>query len=1339
MGDGTRSQGTDGTSGGARGTNRDASTNRGAGTGQGARSPGGEPAGAGSQDPAASGLGCGVVGFGLLVGGLIFASVSVIGRTALPALLAVIPALWALFKVYSLAAEVRQSAGVIQNLRASLDRLKAEVRQTRSDAGLPPPAGERPVPEGPGVAAGTVAEVWDVEGAETGVSEPGRRKPVEHAPVPVSSAGPALAAAEVGPARPVGSEKLAAPSKPPSPHFDWGKVWRTAAGPLAGTERRGRLGATGTSGAASTEARLGTVWLSRVGILLLIAGAILGYRYGVANDTLRVVIGYVAGLALLGLGGWGHKKGYRAWSQGITGGGLGVIYLTTIAANTIFSPAIIPDPVAFGVMVLVSVLGTGLAVLYDGPVIGVLGMVGAFSTAYPLVTGPYDFRLLFTYVAILDAGLVLVAYFKRWSWYNYLAFLATWGLYFLWRSQFDGAAADVPWAFGFVTIFFVIFALVSITYSVVRRRKSTQLDLALVLLTGFIYLWSGLGFLWGSYGVVRGFFVFGLAAVYLVMGLVAVARHREDRLLVLGLLGLAGVFLTVAFPVALRGPWIAVAWALEGAILVWVGFLARARGVTWGGLTVLALAAGRLLVWETFPALFGNPLPVPAMRTAMFLLAVAAFYLATWAYSRNKGSTAVLGALAIGGNVLSLWYITWEICLHFGQPYYTGAPGATYAAGILSLPFIVAGVWGLYGLALSLSDIVLRRQGVRTGARVVLGAALAWLTLGGLVGATGVSGIVASAELAGQAARQSGLIASVGAVWLAELVIRLRAKAGAGSGQPERRVESTRVAIDRSNGALSLAASGVAFVALAVEVLRLLAPHLAPVLGQVAGPSFRAWQLSTQVFAVASTWGLYAILVMVAGVILRSSATRTAAAVYQGLAILLLAVLGARNPAAAPALRATAFGLVVVGAYLSAFLSSRAGSTRPASEVTTAGGTVLAATALTAWWGVGELSGLIAARPLLLGATSATVPPGMPPIPPGVIGSSTTLFAVVAWLGLYALAVAGVGSRLRSAGTRWVAIVLQVASVVVLTSGLGNLTSAWPIRAAAFVLGILSIYATSRALKPPGRSRAEAAAGTWLSLAACALTLVWAGFEIGAIYPAWPNQPPGVSVFDLRNHWIVLVTGAYGLAVTMASLWLRSEKGRVLGLGMQALAVGGATVLAVGNLFAPGVLRLAAFAVAIGGLYLVTWLFRRTSGRASPVEVKAAEWLSLAAAAVTVVWITGQVQAYFIQFAGLGSAAEQAFTRSTLDFAVSAAWGVYGFLVLAAGFILHHRWTRVLGLAVLALTVGKITVSDMWHLAVGWRIWITLGIGVLLVVASFMYQRFARIILGGARGKEAGT
>ena len=1083
--------------------------------------------------------------------------------------------------------------------------------------------------------------------------------------------------------------------------------WRSLAGPLADS----KAGKTAPSGAAVAEARIGTVWFSRVGVLLLIVGALLGYRYGVTNDLLRVLTGYVAGLGLLALGFWGQRRHYRVWALAVTGGGLGVLYLTTIAANMFFQPAVIPDSVTFGLMVLVTVFGTGLAILYDSPVIGILGMIGGFAASVPLATGPYDYRLLFVYVAILDAGLLLVAYFRRWLLYNFLLFAATWGIYGLWRLGMAdyplALASRAGGAFAFITLFFLIFAAVTVTSSLTRRgrvRGTPAQDLVLVVVNAFVYFGAGLDLLRSAGSLAGGLFALALAALHLCLGYLVWAKRRDDRSLVLGQLGLAVVFLTVTFPVALDGSWITVAWAVEGAVLVWLGFLTGARQARWGGLVVLGLAAVRLCIWETFPAAFGAPLPGPALRALPFLASVAAFYLAAAAYARFKERRSALGTLVVAANVFTLWYLTREVCLHFGQAWYATSAGAGSGAGGLGLAAPVVGlilltlscVWGLYGLALSLADLILRRAAVRTGARLVLGMALAFLFLGGF----GTAGQDVAATT-----RWLALGGSLGSVWVAELVFR-------------RRGLDSRV-----NGALSLAATALGFGAVALETMRFLAPYLTPALGQLPSWPLYLWQHSVRGFVLAAAWGLYALLVTGAGALLRSTGAKAAAAAYFLVALALAAFQGVPSPAAPVALRAAAFAILVPGVYLAAYIAARGGRSsatapvpRPRAEVVAWVATALAAAILTAWWGVAEIGGL---------SFKEAWGPGSPGL------------ATATWLGFYALAVGLVGRWLRSSPARWLAIGLHglalagLLLVVAFTQSLWATPAWWPFSGVAFVGVVLGLYAANALYRSPDSPPAQAQAVGGLSLVACAFTVVWLAIEAHSRF-APAGQVPAemwLALQSTANHWVILLTGVYGLAVTAVGIRLRSPSTRVVGLSIQAVASVGVLTIGLLNPAAPHFLRLAALAGALGGLYTSAWLVRRFAARTTPLDRRATEWLSLAAAAATVAWLTVQAQQYFAPFIAAGTMLEREFALSTLDFSVSAVWAAYGFLVLVVGFVVRHRLTRLLGLGVLGLTLGKIGVSDMWHLAVRWRILITIGLGVVFLVASFIYQRFSRVIL----------
>lgn len=353
--------------------------------------------------------------------------------------------------------------------------------------------------------------------------------------------------------------------------------------------------------------------------------------------------------------------------------------------------------------------------------------------------------------------------------------------------------------------------------------------------------------------------------------------------------------------------------------------------------------------------------------------------------------------------------------------------------------------------------------------------------------------------------------------------------------------------------------------------------------------------------------------------------------------------------------------------------------------------------------------------------------------------SGAPAFAVLTWLGLYALAVGQVGERLQRQDLRWLAIGLQGVAVGGLVPAMLDLAARWPLKVIALLSTVGGVYAGHLLAQSPDAAADEKEARRWISLSGCVLTLVWLVVEIAdAFWTPGTYGAPAQLLESLRNHWILLAISLYGLAVTGVGLWLRSLHARVLGQAISVFAAAGILTVGLGNLAAPIWLRVATFVCVAGGLYATSALLRALSQRSLPQERRSAELAATVMAALTVAWLTVQARQVFALALDTARVEDIKGLLSTLDFTVSALWGVYGFAVLVTGFIIRHQSTRILGLAILALTLGKIGVLDMWRLDVGWRIWITLGLGVIFVVASLMYQRFARIIVGDRRPSDGG-
>lgn len=188
----------------------------------------------------------------------------------------------------------------------------------------------------------------------------------------------------------------------------------------------------------NVETLIGGNWLNRIGVVLVLFGVAFFLKYAFDNrwigETGRVILGFIAGLVFLGLGEWYQNKGYRWFSQGLTGGGIALLYLSIYAAFSFYS--LIPQMPAFVFMMLVTAASIALAVRYNALTIAVLASLGGFLTPFLLSTGVDNQVALFTYVLFLNLGVLGVAYFKNWHVLNYQNFILTVIVFAAWVERF---------------------------------------------------------------------------------------------------------------------------------------------------------------------------------------------------------------------------------------------------------------------------------------------------------------------------------------------------------------------------------------------------------------------------------------------------------------------------------------------------------------------------------------------------------------------------------------------------------------------------------------------------------------------------------------------------------------------------------------------------------------------------------------------------------------------------------------------------------------------------------------------------------------------------------------
>ena len=114
-------------------------------------------------------------------------------------------------------------------------------------------------------------------------------------------------------------------------------------------------------------------------------------------------------------------------------------------------------------MVMLVVLSSALAVLQDARSLAVLAAVGGFLA--PVLISHGDSHVtLFSYYAILNAGILAIAWFKAWRELNLIGFLFTFVIGAMWGSQYykpNYFSSTEP----FLILFFVFYVAVPVLFA----------------------------------------------------------------------------------------------------------------------------------------------------------------------------------------------------------------------------------------------------------------------------------------------------------------------------------------------------------------------------------------------------------------------------------------------------------------------------------------------------------------------------------------------------------------------------------------------------------------------------------------------------------------------------------------------------------------------------------------------------------------------------------------------------------------------------------------------------------------------------------------------------------
>lgn len=215
-------------------------------------------------------------------------------------------------------------------------------------------------------------------------------------------------------------------------------------------------------------------WVGGLVLFLAVAFFVkLSFERGWIPPALRAAGGALLGGGLIAGGAFFRRKESITTSQTLCATGILTLYGVTFACHGLYHFPMFTAGSTFVFMALITAGAFALALWMEAQVVAVLGMVGGFLTPVLLSSGENNPGGLFTYVALLDAGLLAVVWRRRWDYLAPLAALGTVlmqaGWYF---SQFT------PPQFGILQGILIAFALgFGAVFAAASRRGWVSLPL----------------------------------------------------------------------------------------------------------------------------------------------------------------------------------------------------------------------------------------------------------------------------------------------------------------------------------------------------------------------------------------------------------------------------------------------------------------------------------------------------------------------------------------------------------------------------------------------------------------------------------------------------------------------------------------------------------------------------------------------------------------------------------------------------------------------------------------------------------------------------------------------
>lgn len=304
--------------------------------------------------------------------------------------------------------------------------------------------------------------------------------------------------------------------------------------------------------------------LTIIGIFTLVLG--IGYfvKYAIdknwIGESARMGIGFLAGFILIIIAHF-IRKNYTIFSSIIMGGGIAVLYFTTTIAFREYH--LFTQNTAFVITCAITLLSIFLSYRYNSETLIIFSLFGGFLAPLMISTGQSNYIFLFTYLSLLNIGMLITVYLKNWKSVGWIAFIFTAIYLYFWTIE----KTDLTSIIFYIVTYIIFYAFALQNY--LKTNLLSKLDILMLVLINFssiiglVYIFSilryePLSIFPLSFALINVFFAF---------------REYQNKKFERNYSVFAGIgisLLTLAVALQFKTHLITSVWAIEASLLLYI-------------------------------------------------------------------------------------------------------------------------------------------------------------------------------------------------------------------------------------------------------------------------------------------------------------------------------------------------------------------------------------------------------------------------------------------------------------------------------------------------------------------------------------------------------------------------------------------------------------------------------------------------------------------------------------------------------------------------------------------------------------------------------------------------